>query len=168
MKVTAHNPLEELEDFIKRKSFLKSKERIHALILAMQGLSISEVASHLKRATSWVKRWIKRYNLSGIDGLTDKKFSGPSIKLKEELFPAFKDRILQGPLPSEKKSNFNGEDIRRILKEEFHVSYSLSGTYNLLKTLRISYTKPRGKHPKSDPMVRQQWLEKELPLFCQN
>ncbi len=43
-----------------------------------------------------------------------------------------------------------GVDARRILEAEFGASYSLSGTFNLLHRLHLSWLCPRPSHPKSD------------------
>jgi transposase len=47
-----------------------------------------------------------------------------------------------------------GEDVRRILRDEFGVLGSLQATYDLLHRLGFEPLRPRPAHPKGDPAAR--------------
>jgi transposase len=53
-----------------------------------------------------------------------------------------------------------GRDAVRILQQEFGVSYSLEGVYDLLERLNLSCLKPRPRHRKNDPQAMKTWLER--------
>jgi transposase len=55
-----------------------------------------------------------------------------------------------------------GEDIRQLLAEQFAVTYSLNGVYDLLKRLDMAWISARSVSPHADP-VKQAEFKKNLP-----
>uniref|UniRef100_UPI00356B4FCE helix-turn-helix domain-containing protein n=1 Tax=Roseovarius sp. TaxID=1486281 RepID=UPI00356B4FCE len=70
---------------------------------------------------------------------------------------AFRQRVLDGPTQDDGVAALKGADFLRILKEEFGVSYTLNGVYELLNRLGLSFLSPRPAHRKSDPAAMAQW-----------
>jgi transposase len=95
--------------------------------------------------------WPKRYNSDGVEGLRDRPRPGRRRHLEASRTEAFKERITNGAdLARDGVVVFRGADARRILKEEFGADYSLSGTYRLLHELKLSWLRPRPRHPGSE------------------
>ncbi len=95
--------------------------------------------------------WPKRYNAEGMRGLSDRRRPGRPRKLDGERVQAFKQRIDAGAeIERDGVTALRGVDVRRLLEAEFGARYSLSGTFNLLHRLRLSWLCPRPSHPKSD------------------
>ncbi|MBL4701483.1 MAG: winged helix-turn-helix domain-containing protein [Phycisphaeraceae bacterium] len=96
---------------------------------------------------------------------------GRPPKLPVEQHQAFKQRVLgwagcSGGCGEDGDGvcALRGRDFVRILKDEFGVSYKLSGVYVLLDRLNLSVRVPRPQHRKSDPQGQAQWTER-APLL---
>ena len=165
MFVKAHHNPKFIRSLSKSRKYLLVRERLRAIEMAMQGMSIHYISNHLDRSISSIKRWVKEYNEKSINQLLEKNKKTRRIKLPESLKDKFIERVCNGPKKKDKVSCFNLKNLQNILNKEFHVKYSQSGTYNLLKKLGLSYAKPRPTHSKTDKTKQKQWVEKELPFF---
>jgi hypothetical protein len=65
-----------------------------------------------------------------------------------------RDRLRAGPTEADGVCTLRGEDVRRILREEFGVLRSLRATYDLLHRLGFEPLRPRPRHPKADPAAQ--------------
>ena len=54
-----------------------------------------------------------------------------------------------------KGGRIRGEDIQVLLKEKFFVDYALPSVYNVLERCELSWISSRSKHPKSDPVLQE-------------
>lgn len=80
--------------------------------------------------------------------------SGRPRQLGAEKEDEVRQRLDAGAQERDGVCTLRGEDIRRILDEEFGASYSLSGAYVVLHRLGYSSLVPRPQHPKADPAAR--------------
>lgn len=157
LKVEPHLTDEQLAEQAKLHREIRNK------ILSIRAVFIGEVYSCSAAAKvfgvdpSTITRWLKTYNAEGIDGLFDKKSSGRPRFLVLEREEEFKQRIIAGPREDEGLSNYRGEDIRTILKEEFECEYSLSGVYLVLDRLKLSKLVPRPEHPGASEEAREEF-----------
>jgi transposase len=109
-----------------------------------------------------VREWVHRYNEFGIGGLQDGR-TGRRCRLSAEDQARLKERMRAGPRGNDGVCSLRGEDVRRILKDEFGVEYGLPGVYYLLHhQLGFSYLKPRPIHRKADPQA-QEAFKKSFP-----
>lgn len=155
-------------DALRRLTRLKEWAPIHlrlcAVILCAEGASDQEVADELGRSLAWVRRWRRRHEAQGVEALWDRRRSGQPPKLARGQEPAFIARVTAGPRPADKVTVWRGEDLRRVLGQEFGARYSLRGVYALLRRLKLSWLAPRPRHPKSDKQVQEQFKTQAPPL----
>ena len=71
----------------------------------------------------------------------------------------FLERLDAPPHPADGVCCLRGEDIRRILEQEFGARYSLDGVYKLLRRLGYSSLMPRPQHPDTDPQAQEFFKE---------
>jgi transposase len=127
--------------------------------LAFEGLTASDIAERVGRSRRFVQRWCYAYRDRGLDGLEPKPQPGRPPMLPTTQHQAFKQRILDGPTEADGVCTLRGVDAQRILRDQFGVSYSLNGVYDLLHRLDLSVLVPRPEHRKSDPDAMKRWVE---------
>jgi transposase len=155
MNVTAHDPsdLDQLRRRIAREANAKQRDRWRAVLLALEGEKTKEIMDKLDRSKNFVQRWVYFYRDHGLERVRPLKQPGKSPHLPREQHQAFLDRI------NNSEQNLRGRDIVRILKEQFGVSYSLNGAYQLLHRLGYEPLRPRPVNPKKQGEDEQQWIE---------
>lgn len=159
MRVSSSIPLQELISMTGLKKYDHIRDRIRAVIYALQDETAEAIALQLDRPTTWVQMWVYRYRDSGLDGLYDLPRSGSPSKLSFSELEKFVKRVLNGPLAKDEVSVLVGRDFRRILLDEFEKEYSLSGVYKLLHNIGFSSLVPRPRHDKNDPEIMKDWLK---------
>jgi len=164
MIVSSSIPLPELISMANLKKHAPIRDRLRAVIYALQNDTAEEIAQQLDRPASWVQGWVYRYRDFGIEGLKDLPRSGKPPKLAPHELTQFIVRVLEGPQKRDEVFAFVGRDFKKILLEEFEQEFSLSGVYKLLHSIGFSGLMPRPRHEKNDPKVMKEWLE-EAPRF---
>ena len=166
MNVRAHHPkdLERLSDIIRREANAKQRDRYRAVLLALEGQTTKEIMTTLARSRRFVQRWVYVYRDNGIDAVGPKRQTGRPRKLTGSEEVQLRERILQGAKPEDDVCSLRGQDIRRIISNEFGVDYSLPAVYVLLHRLGLSCLEPRPRHNKNDPQKMVRWLE-QAPLL---
>ena len=157
--------IKSLKKLSRLKKYAHIRDRLLAIIFHFKGFGSVEIGERLNRSHAWAIKWVRRFNVAGLEGLEDLPRSGQPSLLSENFIQKFKDRIEKGALPKDDVSVLRGEDIRKILKDEFGADYSLSGVYDLLARVKFSKVKPRPKHEKNDLEAMRDWKEKKFPLF---
>jgi transposase len=127
------------------------RDRLRAVLLALQGQEALGIAKTLSRSRRSVQDWVYAYRDGGIDQLKPKPRPGRPTKLPRQREAEFKARLDAGPRPSDGVCTLRGKDVVAILEREFGVNYSLDGAYDLLERLGYSCLSPRPLHEKSDP-----------------
>lgn len=153
MEVLPHSPddLKELNTRIRKEKDVKQRDRYRAVLLALQGNETLEIQSKIGRSRGFVQRWVYAYRDNGIDGIRVKIQIGQPTKLPREKEPLLLERIDKAP------ENLRGQDIAAILENEFGVSYTLQGVYDLLHRLNYTPLRPRPVNPKKDIKKQEQW-----------
>lgn len=129
------------------------------MLLAINGLTAPDIAQRVGRSRRFVQRWCYAYRDHGLCGLEPRPQTGRPPTLPRDRHAAFKQRILDGPTEQDGVCTLRGVDAQRILQEEFGVSYSLNGVYELLHRLNLSVLVPRPQHRKSDPEAMARWVQ---------
>jgi transposase len=94
--------------------------------------------------------WTHRYNAEDLVGLRDRPRPRTPPHLRTEDKAAFRARVIAGPPAGAGLAAYRGEDLRRLLRDEFNAAYSLSGIYALPHRLGLSNLVPRPQHPDGD------------------
>jgi len=164
MHVSAHYNIELLHHKLRLKEYLPIRDRIRAVIGAMEAKTASDIGKQLGYTMRWVQKWVGRYNRKGLEGLYDLPRSGQPTKLKPKDQQAFRQRIEAGATAKDKVCVLRGRDFQQILGQEFGTDYSLGGVYGLLQRLGYSCLRPRPRHRKNNPEAMNIW-KAEAPLL---
>ena len=150
---------DELDGLIAKAKSASQRQRLRVIRGAMEGLTGPEVATQTKLCRRQVQNWIQRFNALGLAGLLDKPGRGRPCPLSAEQQVEFKARLEARPRAEDQVCTLRGEDIRRILQQEFGVLRKLSSVYYLLHSLGYSSLVPRPRHVQADA-ARQELFKK--------
>ncbi len=131
---------------------LDARVRIRLLALwhLQEGKTPREVGAMLKVHEKTVLRWLRRFRASGIAGLAEQPGRGAKRRLGVEQEPELK-ALIDRAQAQRSGGSLTGEEIRSLVAEQFGVTYSLNGLYNLLHRAGLSWISARSKHPRRDP-----------------
>ncbi|MEX0775229.1 MAG: winged helix-turn-helix domain-containing protein [Phycisphaeraceae bacterium] len=151
---------ERLPRRIRAASDAKQRDRLRTVQLAIAGEQTRTIMQRLGRSRGFVQRWCCAYRDHGLDAAMAQSPPGRPPQLPPHQHEAFRQRVLAGPTEAEGVCALRGEDMVRILQEEFGVKYSLSGVYELLRRLNLWVLVPRRQHRHADPQAMQQWAQR--------
>ena len=155
MHVEPHHSAEELAGLIRSESRAKRARRLSAVRLALMGQTAPAIALQVLLSQRQVRTWVARYNASGLGGLDDLKGRGRKGPLSPAQERRLKKRLEDGPTAADGVGAFRGEDVRRILEQEFGVLRSLDSAYDLMHKLGFEPPRPRPRHPGADAQAQQ-------------
>ena len=155
-----------MEEMVRSESNAKQRDRYRAVLLAMDQAEREgdEIAEIVGRSPRFVDEWAGRYRRGGIAALVPKKQPGRRPKLTAEREQKLKERLDAGPREGDGVCALRGKDIVRVIKEEFGVTHTLGGVYDVLKRLGYSDLAPRPLHRKNDPAAAEKF-EADAPLL---
>lgn len=165
MFIQNFHSLDFLRNLLKSRKYLTRKDKIRTVYFAKKNYSITKISNLLDISKSSVKLWIRQYNSASLKGLFPSKVRKRKIKFPLELAEKLTKRICKGPTKKDNTQAFSLVDVQKILIKEYNTHYCIASVANLLKRLKISYTKPRPVHPKTDKEIQKKWLQKDLPFF---
>lgn len=151
MRVELWCSREELDRRIGKAKQAAERQRLRVIRWALDGLTANEVAIQTKLCRRQVQNWLRRFNAEGLTGLEDRVGRGRPCPLSTEQQTQLKARLADGPTLEDQVCTLRGEDIQRILEQEFGILRKLSSVYYLLHSLGYSYLAPRPRHLKADP-----------------
>jgi transposase len=155
MHVEAHDTPEALADRIRSEPRARVARRLMAVRLAMLGRPAARAAAEVLLSERQVRTWVARYNHGGADALADRPGRGRKGPLSPDEEGRLRERLRAGPTQADGVCSLRGEDVRRILREEFGVERSLQATYDLLHRLGFEPLRPRPRHPKADASAQE-------------
>lgn len=147
MLVTPHHTAEQLAGLIRGESRAKPARRLTAVRLALLGHTAAAAAAQVLLSERQVRTWVARYNAAGTAGLADAAGRGRKPPLDADQESRLAARLRAGPTPADGVCTLRGEDVRRILREEFGVARGLQAVYDLLHRLGFEPLRPRPRHP---------------------
>jgi len=121
----------------------KTADKIKAIMMVHSGFSYEQITIALMIDETTVGRYLKRFKVSGIEGLVECRYTGGTnqltliqeTELKEELQVHTRQTI---------------KDIRQFIQGTYGITYSISGTTKLLHRLGFTYKKPKVIPGKAD------------------
>ncbi len=140
------------------KSVLRTIIRVKALIAYYQGITLDVVASCYDCSQKTIKRWIKKFEKLGFDGLPDAARRGRPSKLSEEDLLELKQQIA-----SQTNRVWLARHIYILSINMFGVVYSIRYIPELLRRLGLSFKKLCHFLSRRDSEVRRQWITEKLP-----
>jgi len=155
LKVERVGAVAELTAGLKKEKRSVNQVRLRAVLAVARGGHVPAVSQTFSVGERAARNWVHAYNESGLEGLADKR-AGRVCRLSVENQARLQERIRSGSLETDGVCSLRGQDILRILQEEFDVAYAESSVYYLLHhQLGFSYLKPRPLHRKTDPAVQE-------------
>lgn len=151
MHVEPHHTTDQLAELIRDQPHARAARRLTAVRLARLGFTAAQIAEQVVLSERQVGTWIARYNAGGTDALADRPGRGRKGPLAPAQEDRLRDRLRAGPTAADGVCTLRGEDVRRILREEFGVLRSLQAVYDLLHRLGFEPLRPRPRHPDADP-----------------
>ena len=134
----------------------RMRMRLLAVTHFKAGKNRARVARMLNVSRRMVNDWVANYLTGGINALESKKPSGRPSRLTEQQKAALAHYIEQQS-QSCKGGRLNGEMLQSYIQATFGVSYHQNSIYNLLKSMNISWTTSRSKHPKQDIEIQEEF-----------
>lgn len=153
---------------LRRRARLERDGRIAARLLAianaLDGMSRADAARAAGMDRQTLRDWVLRFNADGVDGLCDRKRPGGRSFLNEGQQAVLRNMVLRGPDPDrDGVSAWRLVDICRLCEERFGVTYSVSGMFDLLKSLDLSWQKSRPRHPQADAAAQRAFKKGDSP-----
>ena len=121
----------------------------------MQGYTTPGIALSLSLSRRTCQEWVKRFNQQGLVGLQDQPGRGRNALLTPEENGVFKKRLDAGPTDADGVCTLQGEDLRRILENEFGKVRSLGTVYDLRHQRGYASLVPRPQHRNADENAQQ-------------
>jgi transposase len=118
--------------------------RLSALLWLDDGCSQEEVARLLGTRSRTIRRWIKAYRETGLDGLCVIANEGRKCTLTEAQLEKLTEQVEAGSFRTAKQA-------RHWIADNFDVKYSLSATKELLRRLGATYHRTTPFLFKADP-----------------
>jgi transposase len=146
------------------------RDRYNVILLLGDGgpdgeeLMREQIAATVGRSRQFVDEWARRYRRGGFGAIVPGKARGKRPKLTPEQDALLKARIDAGPRDADGVCTLRGKDIVRIAEEEFGVTHTLGGIYDVLRRLGYSSLAPRPSHRRKDPQAVQAFVE-SAPLL---
>lgn len=138
--------LQELDEWIKTNRDARELKRALGVKLALQGWAYRAIAEGLNVSTSFISKWKKRYESSGISGLK-LSYQGAESYLTSQQ----REEVIEW-LKAQK--HWDLSELECYLIEQYDVVFkSPTSYYELLKAARKSWQKAQKKHPRQDPEV---------------
>ena len=159
MQVTLWCSERELDELIRKCKDAARRQRLRVIRGSLAGLTAEQVAERSGLCRRQVQSWLRRFNAEGLPGLEDRPGRGRPCPLSIAQQKQFHARLAAGPTDADEVCTLRGEDIRRILREEFGVLRKLSAVYHLLHALGYSSLVPRPRHVQADA-ARQEHFKK--------
>jgi transposase len=142
--------LEELREILKKEKDAKVYRRLLGIIHLLEGGSRKEAEQKAHLSVNVFRNWILRFNKHGIEGLRSIKQTGRPAKISEEVAQDLMKKVLEGPCEEESLVRYRLVDMQEYLKKEHKISIALSGIWEALTDLKLSWKTGRQRHPQSD------------------
>lgn len=142
-----HHTEQQLKALSNKVKDHRMRMRLLAVAHFKAGKNRAEVARTLNVSRRMVNQWVANYLKDGISALESKKPTGRPSLLTEQQKVTLVDYI-EKQSHACKGGRLNGEMLQNYIQEVFSVNYHQNSIYNLLKSLGITWTTSRSKHPK--------------------
>lgn len=161
--------LVQLDEFLQEaaaQSDLATWRRGRAVLGYIHGKSMAQLSEELDVSLSAVKKWIRWYDVDGVQGLWTRCAPGAAHRLSDEQLAQLKQVIKDGSqVAGFTASLWNGPMVQHWIEEHFGVSYHKQHIPRLLHRLGFSVQRPRKLLARADAEAQQQWVEVRLPAI---
>ena len=161
----APGELIELKRLARREKGALRRDRLRAVIRAIEGDDAPTIARVLGRSRRQVQDWAYAYRDGGIDAIHPPKRPGKRPRVGGAIAQLLVARLDAGPTPADRVCSLRGKDVQRILDREMGVKLSLNAAYATLHRLGYSCLAPRPRHEQQDPAAQEKFKREDAPLL---
>lgn len=130
----------------------KAARRMLALALVLDGVDRKTAAETCGMDRQTLRDWVHRYNADGLEGLPDRRSSGPSPRLNPDQKAELAQMVREGPdLETDGVVRWRRVDLKRKIEARFGVVMHERTVGKQLASLGFRRLSVRPRHPKSDP-----------------
>ena len=155
----------ELKLRARRETDALRRDRLRAVIRAIEGDDAPTIARVLGRSRRQVQGWAYAYRDGGIDAIHPPKRPGKRPRVNGPIAERLKSRLDAGPTAQDRVCTLRGRDVQRILCEEMGVKLSLNAAYATLHRMGYSCLAPRPRHEKRDPAAQEKFKAESAPFL---
>jgi transposase len=136
--------VESIQDEIRRSDESRYDHRLHTVLLVAKGWTCPEVALLFNESRHSVVNWVRRFELEGFAGLTDKPHPGRPGRLTDEQIDRI-GAVLRSPPSNVGISGgiWDGKSLSAYLSRDFGVVMSVRQCQRLFRQLGFRLRKPR-------------------------
>jgi len=161
----ASGDLKSLRQHIRGEKDADRRDRLRAVVLAIEGEDAPTIARLLGRSRRQIQDWAYAYRDGGIDAIHPPRPPGKKPRVHGEIADKLKARLDAGPTRADKVCTLRGKDVQRILREEMGVKLSLNAAYATLHRLGYACLAPRPRHEKQDLAAQRKFKEESAPFL---
>ncbi len=136
--------VEQLERAYREEEDPDVRERM-LLVLRVKGDGVnpSKVSRELHRTKPWASKWLKRFQIKGVDGLRTMPRSGRPPKLSAEVVQSIRREL------SESRQGWKTRQVYDLIVERSGVRFHYTRVYQLLHEWGFNLKVPRKRHVKT-------------------
>jgi len=130
----------------------KAARRMLAIALVMEGANRKTAAQTCGMDRQTLRDWVHRYNAEGLEGLTNRRSTGPAPLLSVEQKAELAQIVREGPDPAtDGVVRWRRVDLKRKIEDRFGVVMHERTVGKQLASLGFRRLSVRPQHPRSDP-----------------
>ena len=114
-------------------------------IAALNNNSITKVAEVLGIRRNTIKSWIRKFSISGVEGLETKPKAAKKSKLNEQ-----RTKELIRMITASDGQNWTLLKLQKLIQKKYEIEISKAGIWKILKKLGFSHITARPVHHKQD------------------
>ncbi|MFO0711652.1 MAG: winged helix-turn-helix domain-containing protein [Sandaracinus sp.] len=149
-----------------KESDLACWRRGRAILGYIEGRPVIGLAAELGITRGAVNKWLRWYNVHGVEGLFTGKAPGRARRLSDEQRDELRGVIEAGPIAAGYRAGvWTGPMIGDLINERFGVRYHNHHVPRLLHELGFSVQRPRKKLARADVEAQANWLRVKFPAI---
>ena len=146
-----------LQDEIRRNDEARYDHRLHALLLAAQGMSCRQVAQLLVDAPRTIAYWVNRFENEGLVGLVDAERAGRPCRLNSGQLAEL-ELVLRGePREYGLQGLWDGKTLSAFVEQRWGIFLGVRQCQRLFRRFVFRLRKPRSKMANADPALQAEY-----------
>jgi transposase len=144
-----------LQDEIRRSGDARYDHRLHGLLLVAQGMTCPEVGRLLGDAPRTVEYWVRRFEESGLAGLSESARPGRPSRLGADQLEAIEVALRDSPAAFGLSTNiWDGKTLSAWISRQWGLSLGTRQCQRLFRQLGFRLRKPRPQVAHADPELQ--------------
>lgn len=147
-----------------REGAYRVANRLHAVVLNMEGKTAPEIADVLKVHRSNVCLWFERWQRDGVEGILEGHRPGRPPTISERQRQELADILESGPVAYGFTSGvWTCPMVVRVIEDAFSLSYHPAHVSRILHSLGFSVQRPQKVLARADKTLQSKWVRYRYP-----